>query len=370
MSPQVLFTASTYSHISNFHLPYLSTFSHLGWTVHVACAGNLVDFPEKNHIIKLTFEKSLFSYSNFKAVKILRRTMKDNHYDLICVHTSLAAFFTRLAAKTISPRPPLVVVNHGYLFSDKPRGFREKLLLLAEKLVAKQTDLLLTMNQQDFLSARKNRLSRCIIEIPGMGVDFSIQDQIREENLHQLATILQDKDDNFLLLCVAEFSSRKNQAMLIKALPHLPQRVSLVFAGEGILLDHCRDLAKELKVEDRILFLGQVDDLSVWYATVDAMVSASRSEGLPFSIMEAMYAELPIVASKVKGHTDLICDKQTGLLYPYDDINSFVKQIIYLIDNPSLARQMGISAKNKLAPYELDCVLPQVMQLYLSIVDN
>lgn len=370
MSPRILFTASTYSHIRNFHLPYLRAFRRLGWTVHVGCGGSVGDFPEMDCVIKLPFKKKLTAASNFKAMEILRCAIKENHYDLICTHTSLAAFFTRLAVGAISPRPPVVTVVHGYLFRERPVSLSDHLLLLAEKLVSRQTDLLLTMNRKDFVSATKNQLCKRIMEIPGMGVNFSLQDQVTEAEVKKLRASLQFKDSDFLLLYPAEFSSRKNQGMLIRALSQLPAGVRLILPGEGALLEHCRTLAEELGVGDRTLFPGQVSNLPIWYATVDAAVSSSRSEGLPFSVMEAMYAGLPVVVSEIKGHIDLVDDGRSGLLYPRDDIDGFIEKIMHLMDDPVLACRLGRVARNQVAPYALDRVLPQVMELYLSAVSG
>lgn len=366
MSPKVLVTASCYSHICSFHRPYLAAFRHLGWTVHVGCGGCIGTLPEANRVFELPFEKRLSAASNFRAMQILRSEIEANRYDLICTHTSLAAFFTRLGAGGVSKRPPVVVVAHGYLFGENPTGVWENILLLAEKLVSRRTDLLLTMNREDFRSATEHRLCRQIVEIPGMGVDFARQDQVNTAEAQRFRTALRRTEKDILLLCAAEFTSRKNQAMLLRALPQLPAQVRLLLPGEGVLLEHCRALAQELGVADRTVFPGRMNDLPVWYAAADAAVSASRSEGLPFSMMEAMYAGLPVVASAIKGHTDLIDDGCSGLLYPCDDIAAFVGQVRRLTSDPALAGQLGRAARYAVTPYSLELVLPQVMELYLS----
>lgn len=366
MSPRVLFTASNYSHILNFHRPYLAAFRSLGWTVHVGCGGNASTVPEADCVFELPFVKEIYAASNFQAMWILRRIIEQNHYELICTHTSLAAFFTRVGGMRVSPPPRIVSVVHGYLFGERPMGARDSLLLIAEKLTARRTDLLLTMNEADFLSATNHRLCRRIVKIQGMGVDFSRQDQVTAAKAQKIRTALQRTDNDVLLLCAAEFSSRKNQGMLLRALQRLPARFRLILPGQGQLMEHCHTLARELGVADRTEFPGQVADLPLWYAAVDVAVSASRSEGLPFGVMEAMYAGLPVVASKIKGHTDLIDDEQSGLLYPCDDIESFIAQILRLTNNPGLADQIGAAARDAVAPYALEKVLPDVMELYLS----
>ena len=102
----------------------------------------------------------------------------------------------------------------------------------------------------------------------------------------------------------------------------------------------------------------------MWYAAADAAAAASRSEGLPFNIMEAMYAGLPVVASGVKGHRDLITDGGTGLLYPYGDEVACAKQIQRLLDSEELRRELGEHGKKYVTQYSLERVFPAVWEEY------
>ena len=174
--------------------------------------------------------------------------------------------------------------------------------------------------------------------------------------------------DAFVLLYAAEFSKRKNQSTLLRAMPLLPERVILVLPGQGALAEECRQLSQRLGVADRVLFPGYCAAMASWYAIADCAVSSSRSEGLPFNIMEAMHASLPIVASAVKGHTDLVTPDKTGLLFPYGDEAAFARAVEQLLSDPAGAAAMGQAGAEAAAPYALSQVLPQVMELYLSAV--
>ena len=365
MSGTVLFTASTWSHITNFHRPYLAAFRARGWTVHVACGGEMRDVPEADLCVSLPFEKKMSSPANLQAAGQIRRLIKEHHYTLICTHTSLAAFFTRLAVLGFPQRPAVINVAHGYLFDDQTSFLKRQVLLSAERLTAPVTDLLLTMNRWDYDCARAHRLGRRVENIPGIGVNFSRFASLSPAERAAHRAELGLASDDFLLLYAAEFSGRKNQAMLLRALPQLPAHVKLALPGSGALLENCRRLAATLGVADRVLFPGHVD-MPVWYAMADAAVSASRSEGLPFNVMEAMYAGLPVVASAVKGHADLLENGKNGLLYPYDDAAAFTASIIRLLSNPDDAAVMGAAAHDSVLQYGLESVLPQVMEQYLS----
>jgi len=365
MQRKVLFTASTYSHIVNFHIPYLEWFRSEGWKVHVGCGGTVKEIPHADKVLHLPFEKKMHSPSNLRATAMLRRTIVGERYDLIISHTSLAAFFTRLALKGLKQRPRVINVAHGYLFGGGGKnGIKDKVLIAAEKMVSKQTDLILTMNEWDYLAAKKYTLAREVHNIPGIGVDFEKRCTASPDARERLRREWNIPENAFVLFYAAEFSARKNQAMLIRAMQNLPENIILVLAGSGELFEQCKQFARNLTVDNRILFPGYVSDVASWYAASDVAVSASRSEGLPFNVMEAMYCGLPVVASAVKGHSDLIKHDITGLLYPYDNHTSFEKQIIRLIRTPNLTADIGLKAKSSIHQYSLENVLPVVMKQY------
>ena len=96
-------------------------------------------------------------------------------------------------------------------------------------------------------------------------------------------------------------------------------------------------------------------------------MSTSRSEGLPFNIMEAMHYGLPIIATQVKGHTDLLEDGVSGLLFPFGDSEVLAQQANKLVSQPEFAGALGQTAAGEVALRYLENVLPEVMKLYTSI---
>lgn len=370
MGRKVLFTASTYSHIVNFHLPYLRRFREEGWTVHAACGGRVMELPSTDEVMHLPFEKSMGSPNNFKAAKLLRAKIKRERYDLICTHTSLAAFFTRLAVLGLRERPVVVNMVHGYLFDDATAPLKRTVLLAAERWTSPVTDLVLTMAHWDYEAAVRYKLGKKVIHIPGIGVDFSRLDDAPPDARQRLRAELGIPEDALVLIYPAEFSKRKSQSVLIQAMERLPEQVVLVLAGDGALREECGALAQRLGLADRVLFPGYVKDMGSWYAMADAAVSASRIEGLPFNIMEAMYAGLPVVASDVKGHSDLIPDDGIGLLYPYGDAQACASRVRQLLDSEGLRRRLAESGRRRAAQYSLDRVFPSVWTQYIQSVER
>ena len=368
MARRILLTASTYSHIANFHLPYIRTLTECGYEVDVACGSKPQELPYVSRIIHLPLKKSMLSLSNFSAVKIMRKEIRSNEYALISCHTSLAAFFTRLAVLSMSHKPPVVCTAHGYLFDDTTSGLKKALLVGAEKITAPVTTLLMTMNAWDDAFARAHHLGKTIVSIPGMGVDFSAMRQPPPDECMEFRRGLGFLEQDFLLVYAAEFSKRKNHEVLLRAVAELPETVKLLLPGDGALRTDCMALAKSLGMEQRVVFPGQVHNMPLWYGIADGAVSSSRSEGLPFNIMEAMGAGLPVVASAGKGHTDLIQPGMNGLLFPSDDPAACQKQLALLLEDPDLCRRLGANAKASMEAYDLSCVMPQILDHYYAML--
>ncbi len=364
MNKKILYAASTRSHLLHFHQPYLRALHEDGWTVHAAFGGPSDDVPWTERTISLPFEKRMTSPANFRATALVRKLIRQEEYDAIIVHTALAAFFIRLALFGLKKRPVVINMVHGYLFDHHTNPLKRMLLLGAERLTAPVTDLLLTMNAWDHQTAQHYGLGHRVAYIPGVGVDFSRLDCDRQGTRAQMRGQLNLPEDAFVLLYPAEFSTRKSQHVLLRALTLLPANFVLVLPGSGALLEECKSLAASLGVAQQTIFPGYVTDMAPWYAAADCAVSASRSEGLPFNVMEAMHCALPIVASDVKGHCDLISHGQNGLLYPYGDWSACAQQLLRLAQHPDLAQALARQAQQNAEAYALEQVFPQVMDAY------
>lgn len=366
MKRKVLFTASSYQHLVNFHLPYICEFIKKDIEVHVACGGRKFDIPGIQKSIQLPFEKKICCFSNFKSIIILKRLILGEQYDLICTHTSLAAFFTRLAVTNLVKRPRVIYMCHGYLFDNDSFLLKRKMFLQAERIVAKQTDLLLTMNTYDNFIAGKYKLGKRIVNIPGVGINFADLENSTHYEDGELRKVLGISDEEFVLFYAAEFSKRKSQKILIIAMQYLPKEVVLVLAGTGALLNQCKNLVFSLGLQKRVFFPGYVNPVADWYLMADAAVSSSRSEGLPFNILEAMYFGLPVIASNVKGNADLIRNGVNGLLYPYNDSLMFAQQVKMLLSSPEMRKTLGKTAQKDASRYDIKKVFSLIWNEYLS----
>lgn len=367
---KILFVASTLSHIENFHLPYLKYFKEHNYTVHIiGKPNNKSDIPYIDKIIPINFEKSMFSFNNLSNSLKISKTIKYENYDIISMHTSLASFFTRLGIMLLSKKPRLVINTvHGYLFDDNSPFIKKTIMLLAEKFTTSVTDTIITMNSYDYKIAKNHKLCKNNTYLTnGMGINLSLFPSISHENKILLRQKYNFSVRDFLLIYVAEFSKRKNQEFLLNALKKLIndgyKDIKLLLLGDGILLDECKIHAQKLGIAENVLFVGYTKDTCTYYQISDICVSSSRIEGLPFNIMEAMSIGLPIIASDVKGHMDLVKQNQNGYLFEYDNTYQFGNYVKNIYEDRRLWHNMSIKSKELSENYSIDVVFQRMVTI-------
>ena len=312
---KILICASRISHIINFHLPYIEYFRNKNYRVDIAVEGK-TDNSMIDNCYDMKFTKNPFSPDNLKTIRLLKKIMSENDYDIIYSNSTLAGAASRMAVKSLKNKPYFVHISHGYMFGEND-GLKSKLYLLAEKLTEKVTDSLVVMNSEDLALAEKYHLAKNIHYINGMGLIPENFPEISDTEKITIRKNLGVSDDMKMLLCVGEFSKRKNQTAVIEAFNMLLKKhknIMLVFAGDGGMLENCRQLSHKYELDTNIRFLGQVHDIYKLYRCSDILVTASKMEGLPFNVMEALYCHLPVVVTAIKGHSDLIMHGKNGLL--------------------------------------------------------
>lgn len=313
---KILYTASTMSHINNFHLDYINALRSEGHTVLTMARGEGADF-------NIPFEKKLLSPKNTRCRKEIKRILENEKFDIVILNTTLSAFHIRLAMPRRRPR--VLNIVHGYLFSENTSFLKRKVFLFCERMLRRKTDAIIVMNDDDYRIATKNKLSlgKTYMSL-GMGAK---KKTVSEENVRLL---LKEKNESYVMSFVGELSKRKNQEFLISSLPRLNKkigRVSLWLVGDGGERERLEALAAELGVSENVRFFGSVPNPCDFIAASDLYVSASIIEGLPFNILEAMSVKATVVASDIKGQKDIISDGVDGFLYPYGDMDAFVKTV-------------------------------------------
>ena len=105
-----------------------------------------------------------------------------------------------------------------------------------------------------------------------------------------------------------------------------------------------RNMARELRIEDRIVFLGEIDNIEAFFSKISVYVSTSRWEGLPTAILESFAARTPVIATDVVGNSDLVKDLQTGILVKAEDSDAIAAGIEHALRNPGQLATLAANA--------------------------
>lgn len=364
VNKKILFCASSASHIELFHLPYINYFKSLGYEVHVA-----TNKPVSTNIAARTyvlgFDKRYISFKNILTVIKLSKIIGNQHYDIVSSHATLAGMLVRTAVAHCVHRPVTVHTSHGYLFKDEG-GLKNSLLLAVEKRLSYKTDLLVTMNNEDNLIAKKYSLCQRLRFVHGCGINPSKLSTLQTEEVGGIKAQYGISEEAKVILCTAEFSKRKNHSLLLEAFAQAVAGgydINLMLAGDGKLKQKCIKRAKRLNILDRVTFCGYIKDMSELYSIADIVVSTSLCEGMPFNIMEALSKNIPVIASRIKGHVDLLGEGEKGILFSPDSASELKDCIIRLVSDNELYKK--IKEKSHLnEEYYLKNAFKEMVEIY------
>lgn len=346
---RILLCATVDYHFSTFHLPYMKWFKEQGWEVHVAAKGN-IDLPFVDKKYDLPIQRSPFSSQNLKAFQQLKTIIDQNDYQIIHCHTPVGGVLARLASRAARENGTKVIYTaHGFHFCKGSPEMNWLIYYPIEKWLARYTDCLITINEEDFNTAKKHQFKAIRIEhVHGVGVNTEKFKPAEKEYKKELRIAYGYNVGDFLMFYAAEFNKNKNQQLLIRALAHIKgevPRAKLLFAGEGPLLQECRKLAQKLEVGDQVHFLGFRKDIEQLLQISDVAVGSSIREGLPVNIMEAMSCGLPVIATVNRGHRELITNQQEGWLIQESNPDMFAKKMKLLAKDPTQRAVMGSNGR-------------------------
>lgn len=369
---KVLFTATVDSHIELFHVPFLKWFKDQGYEVHVATNGdNNIPYCDKK--IKISFERSPYKINNLKAIKSLEKIIDKENYDIIHTHTPMGSVVTRLAARKARKNGTRVIYTaHGFHFYKGAPLLNWLLFYPVEKILARYTDDLITINKEDYHLA-KNKFKTNVYYVPGVGIDenkFNFKMSNKEKN--ELRESLGLKADDFVMIYPAELSVRKNQEWLINSIKDLiinNSNIHLLLPGRDNLNGKIQLLVKTLGLEKNIHFLGFRNDIPKLLMISDVAISSSKQEGLPVNIMEAMYLGLPIIATDCRGNRDLVEEGKNGFIIDIGDSNMLslcINKVYKSLDKEIFKKYNQELIKN----YLLSNILIDMKKIYNKFGDN
>jgi len=367
----VLFVATVDSHIWYFHMPHMQLLREMGYEVEVAAAP--AGFAERiraegYEVHSIPFSRNPLSLRNIAAYRALRTLMQSRHYVMVHVHTPVAGFLGRLAARRQGV-PHIVYTAHGFHFHKYGRPWGNMAFYLLEKTAARWTDTLITINHEDYAVAKKHFAGSTtkVVYMPGVGTDCSqfVPATVCQRTHARVSLHL--REDAFVIAWVAEFIKRKRPDDAVAVVHDLSHGTlaQLVMLGDGLLLDSIQKTVLQHSMGDSIVCRGRVPNVADYLAASDVLLSTASQEGLPKGVMEAMAAGLPVVAYDIRGCNDLVVDGETGFLVPFGDMHGLADKLAWLAQHPDERHRMGEAGRKRIEEtFSLEAVLPQLKKVY------
>ena len=380
---KVLIVASVVSFVEWFNKENVD-FLHneLGCEVHIACNFDYMNDTDiertKKYIDKLqqqgivlhniAFARSPMSLSNIKAYRELKNVIKSEKFDLIHCHTPTVSMMTRLASKKARACGSIVMYTcHGFHFHNSSSKKNWMMYYPVEKYLSRYCDYIVTINKEDYNRAKTFHCEN-VRYIPSVGVDINriinlTVDKAAKKNEIGVPA------DKILIISAGELIERKNHEVIVRALAKINDPdIYYAIAGKGPLKDYLINLAKDLGVSERVLFLGFRTDVFELYHAADISAFPSKIEGLGLAGVEAMAAGIPLVSSNVHGILDYVIDGKTGYaINPYD-VDGFAKAIEKLAKDVSLRESMKEDCIKAVEPFELSNALNVMWDIYREVL--
>jgi len=362
---KIMVLCTTDNMITQFLFPHIEDLQNMGAIVECVCArtGKWFDEIEERGITchEIAFKRNPLKFANLKAYKKLKALQKEKDYDIIYCQQPVGGLMGRLIGKKFKKK--VIYTAHGFFFF-KGCSFKKKLLYkTAEKWLAKYTDILITINQEDFEAAQKFAAKK-VYKISGIGLQ---QDKFKDLNFdkEKFKQSLGIRKDEKVVLSISEMIKRKNYETMIKVISNLRyENFKYVVCGCGVEEENLKKLTQKLGLEDKIIFLGYRKDIPKILEISDVFLHCSHQEGLTMSIMEAMKAGLPVVTSDARGNKDLIEDGKSGFVCPPTNVKLITEKLKKLLDDGVLRAEFGTYNKLAVKKYSYENVRKELEKIY------
>lgn len=342
---KALIIASVYGFIHHFERNDIKILQELGYEVTVA--SNFDNYKNELNdlnvnLIHIPFQRSPFSLKNIIAYKKLNEFLKKEKIDLIHCHTPVGGVIGRIAGHKNKVKN-IIYTAHGFHFFKGAPLINWLLFYPIEKYLSKYTDILITINQEDYKRAQ-TFYAKKVEYIPGVGLDTEkIRNIVVDKNKKREELGL--TENNIVLLSVGELNRNKNHSVVIKALAKINNpNIYYLICGQGNLKDELMDLIKKLKLEKNIKLLGFRKDIYELCKISDIFIFPSKREGLSVALMEAVCCNLSIICSNIRGNSDLIEDGKNGFLVK-NNVEEYAKKINFLIKSREFYKNLESNNK-------------------------
>lgn len=363
---KVLMVSTTDNMIWQFLLPHIKYMEEQGATVECACAKTGFWFDEltSNGLVlhEISFARSPLNLKNFKGYKQLKALQKEKQYDIIYCQQPVGGVMGRLVAKKF--KKPCIYVAHGFHFLKGGSKIKNLIFKTIEKHFAKHTTGLVTINNEDY-DAAKNWKAKHVYKVNGIGVDLSKYKPNKDLDVAEFKNSLGFENDDFIITSIGELNENKNTYQILDVIKNIEnKKIKYLIVGQGPLKEQMEEFIKTNQLEDRIKLVGFRKDIQNILTISNIYIMPSHREGLSRSMMEAMCFGLPVVASRIRGNTDLVGENEGGILCEKCDKEGYKNAILKIYESKELQKQYKNRNISFVKNFDTKIVLKQFKDIY------
>ena len=386
---KVLLVTTVSGFVPQFEMNNVRLLQSMGFEVHYAANYHTPSYGTDNHRLdhtgivrhQIDFVRSPFKPENIQVYRQLKTLMKEQHFQLVHCHTPMGGVMARLAAHA-TKTGPVVYTAHGFHFFKGAPVINWLLYYPMERFLSRFTTQQICINQEDYERAEKKFHAKYVDYIPGVGIDLSRFQAKTAEEIAEKKWELGLSEKKLILLSSGELIHRKNHETIIRAAARLKESFpdfQYVICGHGVLEDQLRGLAKELKVEEEVRFLGYREDMLDIYGIADIFLFPSYQEGLPMALLEAMASGLPVICSDIRGSRDLMEPEREAeqvlckggiMIKKADDVDAYVQALRQLAANPQKLVLMGQANASRAAQFGSERVRETMKMIYERLTEE
>ena len=313
------------------------------------------------NVFNILIPRKIFAIKKIiSAYKEVKKLCYKNKYKMVHCHSPIGGVIARLACRKLRKTGTKVIYTaHGFHFFKGAPLKNWLIYFPVEWICSFFTDILITINKEDYSFAQKYMHAKSIDYIPGVGVDVDYFKNLIVDK-KEIKKSVGIAENEITILSVGELNDNKNHETIIRAISKLKNyNITYVICGQGDKKEYLRQLANDLNV--KLLLLGYRDDVAKIYKCCDVFVFPSMREGLGLAAIEAMAAGMPVIASDVGGIPDYL-DKNYRC--KPKDVGAFLNKIKFLINNRDKWSVLGKENQQVAERFDEACVMSKMQLIY------
>lgn len=363
---KILIITTVSGFLYKFEMENVRILQELGYEVHYAANENVPAYIyDKEELTKRgiifhhvdIYQSPYERKQNKLALKKLKELVRKEGIQYIHCHTPVGGMLGRQLGKDYKKTGIKVIyTTHGFHFYSGAPLKNRLIYYNAEKMFAKWTDVLITINSEDYVNARRFRLKPGgqVFKIPGVGLDLEAFKPVSDEVRNIYRKNLGLSEDTFFLISVGEFSRNKNHASVIKMLSNMKkdgenfENFHYGICGDGYYRRELEELIKNAGLEEVVTLYGYQNPVQPFVGAADALIFPSRREGLGMAALEALAMGVPVIAADNRGTREYMINEENGYICPWDDVDGYRRNLekVMALSGEELARMKEFCVKS------------------------